>query len=473
VGGLADVIGSLPKYIASGKDKCIIILPKYKCIDDKQFKLTSLPFKLSIPLGKNEEKASVKRGNLSKNIPVYFITNNKYFGRDEVYGTKNGDYEDNNERFTFFQRAVLETAKALNFRPDVIHCHDWQTGLIPAYLKKVYDIDPFFSKTASVYTIHNIAYQGFFTRKTVDLAGLPWSEFSIDKLEYYGGINFLKAGIVYADAVSTVSPAYSNEIQTQKFGAGMEGILEKRKDDLYGILNGIDYSYWNPGKDRFIKNKFNKTSLNAKKLCKNELLKECGLKADADALVAGCVSRLDPQKGFDLITDAIPELVEKNVKFVILGKGDTVIENEIRSLDSKYKDSVKADFTFNEPLAHKIYAGSDVFLMPSRFEPCGLSQMISLAYATVPIVSKTGGLADTITEYIKSANKGNGFVLDAHTREDLISAFTRAIKLYNQKNTWEKLMKNAINCEFSWVKSKDKYLKAYKRAADARNKVKL
>ncbi|MBN1622555.1 MAG: glycogen synthase GlgA [Endomicrobiales bacterium] len=471
VGGLADIMGTLPKYLKKEKQNPAVFIPKYKSIDDNKFNLRPLPHKILVKIGENYEEASIKKGSLDNGVPVYFIDNAKYFYRYEVYGTKDGDYEDNDERFIFFSKAVLEAAKVLNFKPDIINCHDWQTALIPAFLKILYKNDDFFSKTKSLYTIHNLAYQGHFKKNTLLKAGFTWDYFSNDKMEYYGGFNFMKTGLIYADKISTVSPNYSKEIQTRKYGAGMDGILDSRKNEIVGILNGIDYDYWNPDKDEYIEYKFSKDNFSGKTKCKSELQKACNLKTDSKTFLVGSVSRLDPQKGYDLLIEAIPKMLKNNIQFVLLGRGNADIEESLRQLASENPDRISVDFEFNEPLAHKIYAGSDAFLLPSRFEPCGLSQMISLAYGTIPIVHKTGGLADTIIDFNEKSKKGNGFVFEKEDEaDDFVKTVERAINVYNKKNLWESLVRNAFQCDFSWDKSVKKYIELYKSLTSRKNK---
>ena len=460
-GGLADVVGTLPKYLKKNGHDVRIIIPKYSVIDGVKYNLKTLPYRLAVRLGKEEIYFRIKQGFLDENIPVYFIENMRFFDRSGVYGDDNGiGYGDNRERYIFFCKAVIESIKAILFVPDIIHCNDWHTGLIPAYLKITNAYDGFFWKTSVIYTIHNIAFQGSFDAATsVPLAGFSWEDYKSDKLEFYNTFNFMKAGIVYTDIVSTVSPTYAKEIQAG-FGNGMEVVLKTRKSDIYGILNGIDYSYWNPETDNNLVANYSKQNIENKILCRKDLIEICNFENGNNSFVLSCVSRFDNQKGFDLIIDAINRIQNTNIKFVILGSGDRYIRDTLLYLQNKYPETVKIFNKYDENLAHKIYAGSDAFLMPSRFEPCGLSQLISLAYGTIPIVNKTGGLADTICDFDKSKIP-NGFVFDLYSGESFVEKIKYAYKIFNDKTAWKILQNNAIKCSFTWDKSVKEYEKIY------------
>jgi starch synthase len=468
IGGLADVVGTLPQFLRAEGHDVRVIIPKYRKIDDAKFNLKPLPYKLLIPMGANFEEATIKQGTLAGGVPVYCIESRRYFDRAEVYGTADGDYADNRERFVFFSRAVLEAAKAVGFQPDVIHCHDWQTGIIPAYLKTVFSIDGFYCRTATVYTIHNIAYQGMFDADTVRIAGFSMSDFVWNRLEFYGKFNFMKVGLVYADMLSTVSPTYAKEILTDEGGRGMAGILRSRTADTAGILNGIDYDEWNPASDPQIAAPFTGDRPEGKKACKADLQKACGLPVKPDAMVFGSVSRLDPQKGFDLILKTLPKLFTKNVQVVTLGSGDRRIQESLTDMAKRYPGKMHAHFTFNNPLAHKIYAGADAFLMPSLFEPCGLGQMIALTYGTIPVVNKTGGLADTIFNFNLKDKKGNGFVFTPPLAGQFALALERAEKAFRNEKSWHKLMQNAFHSDFSWNRAVKGYAGLYEKASAKR-----
>ena len=460
VGGLADVAGSLPFALKSKKHDVCVVLPKYASIDEKTFGLTKIPGRLLIPIGNTMEYAFIKTAVLN-GVRYYFLENHKYFSRKEVYGEKGRDYPDNRERFIFLSRGALELSKFLGFKPDIIHCNDWQTALIPAYLKTVYKTDNYFAQTASVYTIHNIAYQGIFEPSTIDAAGFSWQDFTWDKFEFFGAFNFMKAALVYCDVINTVSPSYAQEILTHMFGCGMEKILQYRKPDLYGILNGIDYDCWNPKTDKLIAANYSKQFLSNKVKCKNDLINCCKLDISSNDFVAGVVSRLDSQKGLDLLISCAQEMINQGISVVVLGKGSQSLQKKLTAIMEKHKGKFYASFEFDEVLAHKIYAGSDVFLMPSRFEPCGLSQMISLAYGTIPVVFSTGGLKDTVKQYDSQNSSGNGFVFDGFNSKSFISILNNCIILYKNKAKWQELIRLAMSCDYSWGSSVSKYIDLY------------
>jgi starch synthase len=442
-------------------------MPKYRVVNNQKFGLKNLAKSLAIPVGGKVAIVSILEGELERGMPVYFIDYKPYFERDELYGTPEGAYEDNAERFILFSRAVLEAIKAIGFKPDVIHCNDWQTGLIPVYLKTLYNDDPFFQKTATVLTIHNIAYQGIFPKETLNLAGLEWKEFTPEKLEYYGQVNFLKGGLVYADVLNTVSVTYSKEIQSSpEFGYGLEGVLAHRSQNLYGILNGIDYSEWNPVKDDLIAVNYSLQEIDKKMECKRVLLEENNLPVNLNQPFVGMVSRLAHQKGLDIVAEAIDEIMDLDLYFILLGTGEEEYHRLFSQIGRKHSRKATIHITFDNRLAHRIYAGCDMFLMPSRYEPCGLGQLISLAYGTAPIVNPTGGLADTIEEFEPETGKGNGFLLSEYSASALVSALERAISIYRWKEAWRRLIKNMMEANFSWAASTEKYLKLYQRAID-------
>ncbi|MDR1952013.1 MAG: glycogen synthase [Elusimicrobiota bacterium] len=451
-GGLADVVGTLPRYLKNLGYDVRVILPKYQSIDGKKYDLQTLPYRLQVRVGKDTEFFRVKYYVSEDDITYYFIENMRFFNRPGIYGMDGLDYPDNRERYIFFCRAVLESLKALMFRPDIIHCHDWQTALIPSYLKTVFRDDGFFWNTSTVFTIHNIAYQGQFPADTIDMAGFSWADFTPDKLEFYNNFNFMKCAICLSDAVSTVSPTYAKEIKEFN-GKGMEIVLNSRPDDIYGILNGLDYDYWNPLTDREIAANYFQDDISGKKLCKMELQKLCGFDIDENAYLLGCVSRLDNQKGFDIILDAMYLLDDKNVQFVVLGSGDATIKRYLVEAKNKYPKSVAVFFDYNESLAHKIYAGSDAYMMPSKFEPCGLSQMIALTYGTIPIVNRTGGLSDTIKYYVPESNEGNGFVFNITYGDNFVQTILKSEVVFRNKKQWKALMNNAFNSKFTWEDS--------------------
>lgn len=467
-GGLADVFGSLPNALARLKKSnayhVAALLPKYSQIDEKKYPMELLPGTLRIPIGGKIEEGLIWRlkEQKNKNAVYYFIENKKYFHRSALYQDEFGDFKDNDQRFIFLSRAVFEFAKQINFKPELIHSHDWQTGLVPAYLKTLYANDPFFSKTKTIFTIHNIAYQGLFPKETFNLTGLAPEEFVSEKCEYYGKVSFLKAGIVYSNKVTTVSPTYAKEIiRDNLFGRGMEGILNTRRSDLNGILNGLDYRLWDPAKDPFISKKYSlktKNFLNYKMKCKLDLQKFFKLSLKNKTPLIGMVSRLDPQKGLHRLKKMIGVLRKKySFQWVILGVGDRKIQRTLYLLTNKYPKEFRAHFNFSPELAHKIYAGSDFFLMPSEFEPCGLSQMISMKYGTIPIVTPTGGLLDSVQDWDSARAKGNGLVAKEISNKAIEAVALRAAALYRNKKEWALLVKSAMKQDFSWGSSAKKY----------------
>ncbi|MFH1888656.1 MAG: glycogen synthase GlgA [Candidatus Omnitrophota bacterium] len=443
-GGLADVAGALPLELESLGQEAIIVMPRYKSIQEPKFKLQRL-------------KADISYTVTGKNTMVYFIENDGYYNRDGLYGDKAGDHKDNLDRFSYYSRRTLELLKEIGFKADIIHCHDWQSALIPVYLKTIYKDDIFYKDTRCLFTIHNIGYQGIFPKEEFSKLGLDWKFFNMEMLEYYGKINLLKAGIVFADLINTVSPTYSKEIQTKEFGYGMEGILTKRKSDLFGILNGLDYSIWNPKSDKFIAKNYSLEKTQDKGENKEDLQGICKLPVKKNIPLFGIVSRLAEQKGFDILAAAIEKICNMELQLVILGTGELKYHTILESIVKKYPKIISLHLKFDDSLAHKIYAGSDIFLMPSKYEPCGLGQLISMSYGTIPLVFKTGGLADTVTA-------ADGFVFDKYKKEGLINMVDKAVKAFKDKKKWAGLIRNAMQNNFSWKESAKKYIKLYEKA---------
>lgn len=441
-GGLADVAGALPLALEDLKQEIIVIMPKYKQIKNDNLKRLS-------------ENSDIFYSFMGKNIKVYFIDNPKYFDRDSLYGTKTGDYPDNLERFSFFSKRALTLLKEINFKPDIIHCHDWQTALIPVYLKAIYKKDEFYSKIKTVLTVHNLGYQGLFAKEEFPKLGLDPSYFNIEGLEFYGKVNLLKGGLNSADLINTVSPTYAKEIQTKEFGCGLEGVLLKREDSLFGLLNGIDYSIWDPQIDKFIYKKYSISSIKDKYTNKEKLKQECGL-AKKNVPLFGIVGRLAEQKGLDILAEIIDKICHLDLQFVILGTGDLKYEKLLEEMAKKYPKVISYHIKFDDVLAHKIYASSDIFVMPSKYEPCGLGQLISLKYGSIPLVFKTGGLADTVSS-------NNGFIFDEYSSKTLLLTIKKAITKYKNKKAWSALVKKAIQYDFSWDAAAEKYLELYTR----------
>ncbi len=444
-GGLADVVGALPLALEKIGQEVIVVLPYYK--------------EVSRTFGQRVSKISSDLYSLviGKNIKVYFILQDRLYNRDNLYGDKHGDYPDNLERFSYYCQSVLKLLKKVNFAPDIIHCHDWQAALIPVYLKEFYKADSFYKNTKTVFTIHNLGYQGLFPAEEYSKLGLERKYFNAEGLEFFGRINLLKAGIAFSDIVTTVSPTYSKEIQTEELGFGLEGVLEKRKDSLYGILNGLDYSVWNPGTDNLITSKYSVHNLEEKSKNKEALQKFCGLPLIPELPLVGIVSRLAGQKGFDLLSGNIEAICKMDLQLVILGTGEAKYHHLLEAAAKKHKKTFSLHLKFDDELAHKIYAGSDIFLMPSEYEPCGLGQLIALKYASIPLVHKTGGLADTV-------NPQNGFLFDNYTKEALLDSLKAALKAYSDKARWNELMLNATSCDFSWDEAAKKYIHIYEKA---------
>lgn len=475
-GGLGDVAGSLPKALKNIGCDIRVITPMYTGATGLLWEqLKGKPKKniesLPVRIGGRSEDGRLYEGRLpDTDIPVYFISNDIYFGRKGLYQEDGEDYEDNLERFSFFSMAVLCAVKKLGWRPDVIHCNDWQTSLIPVYLKNVVKEDKelrdFYKNSGSLLTIHNLAYQGLFNRDKFPSTGLRWHLFNINGLEYYGKINLLKGGIIFSDIVNTVSPTYSREIQTEEEGCGLHGVLRERGDDLYGILNGVDYNEWEPSKDKYIIARYNTRSLSRKKECKKDLQKNCGL-GIKDVPLIGMVSRLDEQKGFDVLLKIMDELMLLDVQMIILGSGKPGYQDILKGYAAKYPEKISVNLFFDNILAHKIEAGADIFLIPSRYEPCGLSQLYSFRYGAVPVAHKTGGLADTITDYIPTnifTDKATGFLFNHYSEESLLKAILLALFVYRDKALWKRLMVTGMKSDFSWKRSAEEYVKLYEKA---------
>jgi len=459
-GGLADVVGSLPKCIDKEYFDVRVIMPKYTCM--KEAMKEKLTYVTHFYMDYNWQ--SIYVGILTAQvdgITYYFIDNESYFSGMKPY-TDDPKYEI--ERFGFFSKAVLSALPLIDFRPDLIHCHDWQTGLIPVYLKERFQGDPFFHGIKSVITIHNLKFQGKWDTKTVmDITGLPAEYFTPDKLEAYKDANLLKGGIVYADAVTTVSDTYAEEIKTEFFGEGLDGLLRARSGDLRGIVNGIDYEDFNPETDPYIVKPYNAVNFRKEKVKnKRALQKELGLLQDDKKMMIGIVSRLTDQKGFDLIAYVMDELCQDDVQIVVLGTGQEQYENMFRHFDWKYADKVSANIYYSEELSHKIYAACDAFLMPSLFEPCGLSQLMSLRYGTVPIVRETGGLKDTVMPYNEYEGTGTGFSFANYNAHEMLAAIRYAEQIYyDKKREWNKIVDRAMAADFSWAVSAKKYQEMY------------
>lgn len=471
-GGLADVAGSLPQELFNSGCDVKVFLPAYNLINTQLYNLVKIEFSYELKIRVGENLYEVELFEYRKDeysVPYYFIGNNHFFSRGKIYT----DDPDENQRFIFFQKAVVEILQNIKWAPDIVHCNDWQTGLMPVLLRSNYAWDRMFEKTAILFTIHNIGYQGVFGQDTIHFAEIA-EELSKpgSPCEFYGNISFMKAGIILSDIINTVSPTYSREILTSEFGWGMEGILKNRKPDLYGILNGADYTEWDPETDTHIPYNFSVDSLGNKLKNKKYLLNKLNMPFKKEIPLIGIVSRIVSQKGFDILSEAVQYLVKLPAQWIILGKGDYRYENKIIKMSRVYPDYIKANLFYNNELAHLIEASSDIFLMPSHYEPCGLNQIYSLKYGTVPVVRRTGGLADTIMdwdEHFYNHQSGNGFVFEGYNGYELYYAVKRSIMCYQNKHLWKKIIKNGMSCDFSWKKSAKEYVELYRKALHKRN----
>ncbi len=459
-GGLADVVGALPKYLDKERYDVRVILPNYMSIPAKYKEKMQYRTHFYMELAWRSQYVGVLE-TVIDGITFYLIDNEYYFAGDKPYGNIHEDIE----KFAFFSRAVLSALPQIGFRPDLIHCNDWQTGLIPVYLHDSFEQGEFYRGIKSVMTIHNLKFQGVWDKKTVaDITGLDMYYFTPDKLEAYGDANYLKGGIVYADYVTTVSDTYAEEIKTPFYGEGLDGLMRARSNNLWGIVNGIDYEEYNPETDPFIVQNFNAMNFRKEKI-KNKLAlqEELDLERDGKKFMIGVVSRLTDQKGFDLVECVIEELCDTDVQLVILGTGDPKYENLFRYYEWKYHGRVSSNIYYNNERAHKIYAACDAFLMPSLFEPCGLSQLISLRYGTVPIVRETGGLRDTVVPYNEYEGTGTGFSFANYNAHEMLSIVRYAKHIYyNKKREWNKLVDRGMATDFSWKASAKKYEDLYR-----------
>ncbi|MFA5839591.1 MAG: glycogen synthase GlgA [Candidatus Margulisiibacteriota bacterium] len=453
-GGLADVAGSLPKALAELGHDVRIFMPRYKMIDPNKWNLTKI----------NDE---VWGGTLpGSKVKVYFYENEAYFGsRDGLYQKSGGiDYEDNLQRFSSFCQAIPKFLKSINWQPETVHCNDWQSALLITYLKVTYANDPFFKNTATVYSIHNMAYLGLFNKELLPLTGLGWDQFTSNTLEFWDNLALAKAGLVYADIINTVSETYAKEIQTAEFGCGLDGLLRARSKDVYGIINGLDYEVWNPATDKIIPRRFSAATLDLKMFNKLELQKKNGLPQKKETPVIGITTRLADQKGFDILSEAFEAIMGLQCQIIILGTGDQKYHDLLKKEKKLYPNQLGLNLGFDAALAELIYAGADMFLMPSHYEPCGLGQLISFKYGTIPIVRKTGGLADTVQNFTSKTGDGTGFVFEEYSAKALIVAIRHACETFHKKAVWKKLQEKVMQLDYSWEVSASKYVELYKKA---------
>jgi starch synthase len=461
-GGLADVAGALPKALRKLGHDVRIVMPAYRGVLSR-FPFVVTGISVQVPVGGFVEQADVWQGEIA-GVPVYLLDHPGYFNRDGFYGTAAGDFPDNAERFGFFCHAALELCKWLDFVPDAIHGNDWQCGLLPVFLRSTYRADPFFAATGTLFTIHNLGYQGHFPPTLLKLFGLPPELNRIDALEFYGAIALLKGGVVFSDVVTTVSDTYCREIQTPEYGHGFDGILRAQHNRLFGVLNGLDPEDWDP---LLLPDfPFSAPDLAGKAACKRALQAELGLTVAAEIPLLVMVSRLDRQKGFELIEDAWDELMAMPVQFALLGSGNRELEERFAARARRHRGRFALATGFNEDLSRRFYAGGDLFLMPSLYEPCGLSQLIALRYGTLPVVRSTGGLADTIIDPQQDVAHANGFSFDPYTATALLYCLGRALHHFAAKAPWQQMMRYAMEQEFTWQVAAHRYLELYHLAQE-------
>ncbi|MDR1638120.1 MAG: glycogen synthase GlgA [Clostridiales bacterium] len=458
-GGLGDVAGSLPQALKSLGADVRVVFPKYKTADESSMKNLRYVDSFTVNLSWRRQSASIFQFDGDGDVPMYTIQNDYYFNRDGFYG-----YGDDFERFAFFSKAAVEFLAKVDFKPDVLHFNDWQTGLGCVYLSEIYKGFLFFENMKSLFTIHNLQYQGVFGRDALWAAGLDDTYFTNGALEFYSNVSFMKAGLVFSDAVSTVSETYAKEIQTSQYGYGMDGLLRSRSDKLFGIVNGVDAKVTTENNTHLYKN-YSIDDLDSKKYNKRKLQEHLGLPV-TDAPMIAIISRLVDQKGLDLVAVAIDDLMSRDLQLVVLGTGDGRYEHLFKDWAARHPQKLSANILFDNDLAQKIYAGADMFLMPSLFEPCGLGQIFAMKCGTAPIVRKTGGLADTVTHYNESTGLGTGFIFDDYVASGMMWAVKEAIKIYNKPKAWKKLVHNAMTEDFSWGKSAEKYIELYESLRD-------
>ncbi len=477
-GGLADVASALPKALAQAGHEVSLITPLYPRVVAQQANgIPALSFQsgnLEVELGPKQVSGQIWESTLpGSDVAVYLIDQPRYFDRPGLYQDSHGAYSDNAERFIFFSRAVLEVARLQNLRPEILHVNDWQTGLVPALLDIDYRHVRGFEETATVFTVHNLAFQGQFWHWDMLLTGLDWKYFNWEQMEFFGQLNLLKTGLVFADKLTTVSPTYAREIQTSEAGCGLEGVLSKRRHDLVGILNGVDTDLWDPATDPHLAANYTfETTADGKAKCKAALQQRLGLPLRCDVPLFGSVSRITGQKGFDLIGRCAADLMTLDAQFVFIGTGEPDFELMLTNLAQRFPDKVAAVIGFDEPLSHQVEAGADIYLMPSLFEPCGLNQMYSLIYGTVPIVRAVGGLADSVVDVSPEnlANgTANGFSFRDYDGEVLFRQVVRALEMFHDKRVWSALMRNGMSRDWSWRRSAEEYLNVYQQALSKRN----
>ncbi len=460
-GGLADVVGSLPSALHGLGHDVRLVIPWYRAVSQVTGRLRASRRKLSVPMGGRVFQVGY-RSVEHHGVPVYFIDHPEFYNRPGLYGEQGGDYPDNAERFGLLSRAALELVRELGFSPDVIHSHDWQAGLVPVYLRRQLWRDPFFAGSGSLFTIHNLGYQGVFPLENGRVLGLDQALLTPQGLEYHGQISLLKGGIGFSDQVNTVSPTYCREIQTPECGMGLDGLLRARSDRLHGLLNGLDESLWSPASDKALVKGYTPQTLSGKAACKSALQQELGLKSSPRIPLLAMVTRLDSQKGVELVLESWDRIMSRKLQLVILGTGNPDFERRLAEAARYYPDQARVLLRFDDDLSRRIYAGSDLFLMPSRYEPCGLGQLIALRYGSVPLVHATGGLADTIVDPQSTAGLANGFVFHEYRHASLLEGIDRALAAYAEPNDWQKLMLRGMTQDLSWARAAGQYVDLYR-----------
>ena len=464
-GGLADVIEALPRALTKLGHEVAVFLPQYRGIEPTSIEMASM----TVPQGTRLRFPAITNGGIHRGVRYFFLDDPFYFNREGLYGDRNREFPDNAERFTEFSRAAIELAKQI-WLPDLIHCHDWQTAMVPVLLRTSYGDDLAVRDIPVVFTIHNMGYHGIFSRDALDRAGIPTGVFHPGGIEFFGNINFLKGGLVYSDYLTTVSRRYAEEIQTPEFGFGLEGVVRTRASHLTGILNGVEYSEWSPERDKLIPARYSAKDMAGKRVCKQALLDEFKLMKDnPNRPVIGIVSRFADQKGFDLIAKIVRDLLHEDVLIAVLGTGDRRYEELFRALAADLPGKLGAVITYDNRLAHVVEAGADIFLMPSRYEPCGLNQIYSLRYGTVPVVRATGGLDDTIESFDLEHGTGTGFKFWEYSSGELLHTIRLALHYYSDEGVWKRIQLNGMAKDFSWNTSAAEYAKLYEAARAARN----
>ncbi len=464
-GGLGEVMASLPAELVRLGLEVDVLMPKYRGINPENFPVERMPNAVEVCLNDQPVTGGLWKLDDPRGIRYLFLENNKYYDREFLYGTASGDYEDNSERFVFLARAAIEWGLTAKPGYDVFHAHDWQAALIPVYLRTLYAGEPDLQRAAAIMTIHNLGFQGIFWHLDMPLVGLGWEHFNPHEIEFYGKLNFLKSGIVFADEVNTVSTGYRNEILTPEFGCGLEGVLAEKGDRLTGILNGVDYTVWNPAIDPYIAAPYSSEDLSGKALCKAELQRLAGLPVQSDVPLIAMVSRLSHQKGIDIIEEALPELLQHDIQLILLGSGDPRYHASFMEFARVSPDKIAIFLTYSQEMAHRIFAGSDMLLVPSRYEPCGINQLYGLKYGTVPIVRTTGGLNDTVDQFNPGSDTGTGFKFFNPQASTLEQVVLEAMRVYKDNpEAWTRLAQRCMIEDFSWHRSAKAYKVIYERS---------